>query len=378
MLPIGKRKLFLVVPVLLYLTYFISTHNRSFNATDNYQNNEFKRSNTKVLLYWSPFWTTWHYFMGYGFEPFKNCEYKNCYATANRSLIPLEEFDALLFHATYNKKRHGVPWIRLPHQFYIFMNIEAPSYICPNLKQYASYFNWTMTYRFDSDIVRRHGFFFKGETNYKMPTKEFVQNKTKLAAWMVSHCRTGSHREELAKEMMKFMDVDIYGSCGKLKCSRNSGGKVSSPECYDMIEKNYKFYFSWENSYCTDYATEKLYNVLVKDVVPIVYGAGDYKRAAPPHSVINVEDFESGSKLADYLNYLDKNIEEYLKYFEWKKHYNATSSAIYTACQICKKLHEPLKESVYYDLHRWWWGLNNSMCKRGKNLPKIVSDLLEK
>ncbi|KAF2888824.1 hypothetical protein ILUMI_17349 [Ignelater luminosus] len=235
-----------------------------------------------------------------------------------------------------------------------------------------------MTYRFDSDIVRRHGFFFKEETDYKIPSKESIQNKTKLAAWMASNCNAESSRQYLGKEIQKFMNVDVYGRCGNLTCAKKKGDpKISAAECYDMIEKNYKFYFSWENSYCTDYATEKLYNVLVKDVVPVVYGAGDYKRAAPPNSVINVEDFESASKLADYLKYLDKNTDEYLKYFEWKKHYRAILSPS-GACEICEKLHQPVKQSIYYDLYEWWWGKNKSMCKAKKDLPKIISDLLVK
>ncbi|KAF2897150.1 hypothetical protein ILUMI_09025 [Ignelater luminosus] len=379
MLRFIKKKLFLAIAILT-LVYFIYFANKKFRTVISENHNAFrsKSSNdTKVLLYWTPFWNTWHYFMGYGFEPFKDCEYKNCYATKDRNLVPLEEVNALLFHTSYNKEEHGVPWIRLPHQVYIIMNVEAPIYIYADLKSYASYFNWTMTYRFDSDIVRRHGFVFKEETGYKMPSKEFVQNKTKLAAWMVTNCRTPGRREELGKEIQKFMNVDVYGRCGNLTCAKKKGDpKISAAECYDMIEKNYKFYFAWENSYCTDYATEKLYNVLVKDVVPVVYGAGDYKRAAPPNSVLNVADFENASKLAEYLKYLDKNTNEYLKYFEWKKHYRITLSPMHAACQICKKLHEPLKQSIYDNLDEWWWGKNNSICKQEENLPKIVSDLL--
>ncbi len=56
-----------------------------------------------------------------------------------------------------------------------------------------------------------------------------------------------------------------------------------------MVEANYKFYLSFENSYCRDYITEKFWKVLKYQVVPIVMGAGDYSLYAPKKSYINVE-----------------------------------------------------------------------------------------
>lgn len=363
----------LVICLLIYYKQYIESFRIDFERIAYFKLQE----DVKYVLYFSPFWNTWDYQLGYGFKPFQTCEYKNCYATDNRSLLPLDEYDALIFHASYNKGKHGVPSIRSPHQIYIFMNWEAPVYICPNLKQYNHYFNWTMSYRFDSDIVRRHGYVFKEETTYEMPSAEFLKNKTKLGAWFVSNCRTRSKRELLGKELTKYMQLDIYGNCGKLQCPRKKGnGKISSVECYEMIEEKYKFYLSFENSYCRDYSTEKLYNILSRNLVPVVYGFGDYKLSAPPNSVINVENFQNASDLADYLKYLNENDEEYLKYFEWKKHYRVSTHLRTSACQICKKLNEkPLKESIYHNLHEWWWGKNKSICKVNKALPVIVSSL---
>ena len=60
--------------------------------------------------------------------------------------------------------------------------------------------------------------------------------------------------------MKKLVDVDIYGKCGKLKCSR-----TNETECYLQVEQNYKFYLSFENSVCEDYVTEKFFNVQEMD-----------------------------------------------------------------------------------------------------------------
>ncbi|KAB0799685.1 hypothetical protein PPYR_07565 [Photinus pyralis] len=309
-------------------------------------------------------------------EPFENCEYKNCFATNNRSLKPIEEFNAILFHGTiYNPKKNGRPQSRRKEQVYIFLNVEAPVYIAPNFAKFNSFYNWTMTYRFDSDIVWRHGKFIEEESNYTLPSAEAVQKKTKLIAWFASHCKTSSRRERLAAEMQKFLPVDIYGSCGPLKCGKSkNNSKLSSSKCYDMLDEDYKFYLSFENSICKDYSTEKLYNVLRKNVVPIVYGGGDYNLSAPPHSVIDVSNFHSVEELVEYLSHLDRNVTEYLKYFEWKKNYKVVKQD--RACDICKKLHEPFPDSVYNDLTSWSFGTHGEICKTSKHLPEIVRQLL--
>ena len=66
-----------------------------------------------------------------------------------------------------------------------------------------------------------------------------------------------ARREKYAKVLSHHMDVDIYGKCGKFKCERRS-----EQDCYEMMERNYRFYLSFENSICMDYTTEKFFNVL--------------------------------------------------------------------------------------------------------------------
>ena len=51
-------------------------------------------------------------------------------------------------------------------------------------------------------------------------------------------------REEVVDNLNKFLQVDVYGDCGSLTCSRK--GK----SCFRNINKTYKFYLSFENSLC--------------------------------------------------------------------------------------------------------------------------------
>lgn len=83
-------------------------------------------------------------------------------------------------------------------------------------------------------------------------------------AWFVSNCSARNGRLAYARELGKYISVDIYGTCGPLKCPR------TDKKCFEVLEKEYKFYLAFENSNCRDYITEKFYvNGLGHNVLPI-------------------------------------------------------------------------------------------------------------
>jgi hypothetical protein len=73
-------------------------------------------------------------------------------------------------------------------------------------------------------------------------------------AWFVSNCHERNNRQKYAKELQKYIPVDIYGKCGTKKCPRST-----KTECYEMLNRDYKFYLAFENANCKDYITEKLF-----------------------------------------------------------------------------------------------------------------------
>lgn len=230
-----------------------------------------------------------------GLESFsipQTCNVNNCFVTEDRTKLPIEVYDALLFHVPRkaNDTPEIVPSKRNTSQRYVFVNREAPLRFNTNTGNVkfvlGDFYNWTMTYKLDSDVYYPYGKVVARRTKYSMPTEEYLKNKTRSVAWVVSNCRTiPSRRNDLKNKLEKYIDVDVYGKCGNLTCSR-------SPDCYEMLERNYWFYLAFENSYCEDYATEKLYETLKYNMIPVVYGGGNYSALAPPHSVINVEEFE--------------------------------------------------------------------------------------
>lgn len=175
-----------------------------------------------------------------------------------------------------------------------------------------------------------------------------IKRKTKPIIWFVSNCQARSGREMYISELAKHVGVDVYGKCGNHTCPRNT-------DCFGVVaEPNYFFYLSFENSLCEDYVTEKLYNPLSYDLVPIVYGGANYSVFAPPGSYIDALDFDSPEELAKYLKALMKNSREYAKYFEWKKHYRVDKSAHRAACNLCEFLHKQSGPRYYKFLSLWY------------------------
>ncbi|KAF5288959.1 hypothetical protein FQA39_LY03838 [Lamprigera yunnana] len=185
----------------------------------------------------------------------------------------------------------------------------------------------------------------------KTQSRDYAANKTKKVAWFVSNCGANNERLAYAHELGNYISVDIYGACGTLACPQTDS------RCFEMLERDYKFYLAFENSNCRDYITEKFYiNGLGRAVLPIVMGAWleDYEQSAPERSYIHVDDFGNPKELAAYLHQLDKDDELYNSYFKWK----GTGEFIntYFWCRLCAMMHAPLTPRYYEDVDEWWRG----------------------
>lgn len=122
-----------------------------------------------------------------------------------------------------------------------------------------------------------------------------------------------------------------------------------------MLEKQYKFYLSFENSFCKDYVTEKFFKILNLNMIPVVLGGSDYTKIAPNKSYINAKDFENIEDLASYLKYLDQNLTAYVEYFEWKNYFQVRTDFATPMCDLCKALNDPsAPEKSYDDIFKWW------------------------
>lgn len=197
------------------------------------------------------------------------CPVNTCELTT--ALKDAEEADALFF-----KDRFLWPFYkRKPHQVWILFLLECPLHT-QAFKNLKNVFNWTATYRHDSDLVAPYEKFVpynvssvifpNFKTRLQIDHKNYAGNKTKKVAWFVSNCNAKNKRLEYAKELSQHIEVDIYGSCGNKKCPRTLTRK-----CFRMLDKEYKFYLAFENSNCKDYITEKFFVNGLRYVYSCVY-----------------------------------------------------------------------------------------------------------
>lgn len=287
----------------------------------------------------------------------------------------MQEFDALLFFAHNKKDIKEYPRFRRPEQVYVISMLETPMHTWRTFERDWDYFNWTMSFRFESDVFWPYGYFVDKHTENVITPSQYpiwrqleddhydrpffhnetilnlIRKKKKNAAWFVSNCQlTPSQRMDVATNMQKFIDVDIYGKCGTKSCPKNEHSS-----CQQMLERDYKFYLSFENSLCKDYLTEKVFSNMNYFIIPVLYNAAENHKFLPPGSYLNVLDYSTIKELTDHMQFLSDHPEEYIKYFWWKEFYYIRSG--YNFCDLCVKMHEQQlveRRQYYRDLDAWY------------------------
>ncbi|XP_045191265.1 alpha-(1,3)-fucosyltransferase C-like [Mercenaria mercenaria] len=245
-----------------------------------------------------------------------------------------------------------------------------------NIFRFRSVFNWTMTYRRDSDIYMPYGEILskrdaitrKYISRFEVKTDEkdydrIFYRKTKEVVWLVSDCETKSKREYYVQRMSKYINVDIYGACGTLSCPKGKYEDSDKDNCLNKIIRDYKFILSFENTFHTDYVTEKLFDWFPRDIVQIAYGMADYESITPPGTVINAANFISPQDLANFLNRLAVDKNKYVKYLRNKdRHYSAGLDEMQQKayCNLCEKLNHLDKNRRAYPNIGLWWQLNDT------------------
>ena len=263
-------------------------------------------------------------------------------------------------------------------QYWGYFSAECPLNN-PNTEPLNGLFNLTMTYKIDSDIFLPYRKFIR--TDHPKPNNiNYALNKPKMAYWLVSNCGVRI-REDVVRLLEKHgVQVDVGGGCRsrwphRLQCSGRS--------CKGLSQ--YKFYLAFENSYCQDYVTSKYFgNGFDSNSIPIVLGGANYSdpRLAIPGSYINVQDFPSINKLAEYMLKVASDDRLFNSYFKWKEHYElVTMKRGYVwpfvgkmgwPCDLCKIVHTRKPSHKVYDRLSDYWSSKNDCYGRDENIKQIL------
>nr|CAD7574517.1 unnamed protein product [Timema californicum] len=374
---------------------------------------------------------------------FEDCPVSNCKLTYEESVLPTA--DAVLFHLHRTRGRKTLPseGVRPEHQRWVFLTDESPYHTIPGgrlqkllqtmelagelsttgrpiertsdpltvpcpgkLTEFNGVFNWSMSYRSDSDVPVPYGraLLLTGVEKVQMAMREanedYHRNNTKMATILISNCGGNNGRVKYLDELKKHLEVDVYGHCGNLpkNCGEIRDTLLHSNFCdnlysepflnsgaRDHYESNclrpneYKFYLSFENSNCREYLTEKVwFNAYLKNSVPVIMGAPleDCRRFLPPGSYVHVDAFKSPRHLAGYLKHLAAMPAEYNAFFSWKKLFKVVNehgyfdAPVFHYCRLCEALnYNERSRKVYENLDEFWSVRRD--CSKGYTVAKI-------
>lgn len=254
------------------------------------------------VLVWSISPTPFNSFvknLGIGQDAFikRKCVFQNCYVTRDEMYLNnTHDFDAILFLGSELSQLPIVPSVRYDDQKYVFVSVGS-AVTEPVPKVFNAFFNWTWTYKLDSDIrsndvvVRNKKNEIIGPAweikwikhNKMKPINQIVKKKLETkriaAIWFASNCNTSSKREDYISQLQKELlfeyklDLRKCGICGEYTCSTEK-----NDYCLSKVESDYYFYLAFENAVCEDFVTERAVNALQHYTVPIVYGGANYNR----------------------------------------------------------------------------------------------------
>lgn len=310
--------------------------------------------NTKDLpriLFWTTVDGAWH--SGLRDENIEELEYEpcpeRCYIANDRRL--LYSSDAVVFYGN-DVSGDDLPKMRAPCQKWVYWSLDSPK--PSKIKGFENLFNWTMTYRSDSDIVYNQGSVLKessGREYSKSALEHTWRGKSKMAAWAPKKCQTTGGREKFVKELQNHMTVDVYGECGNNTCVDDL-----EHSCYKRFEKEHFFFFAFESAICKDFVSESFYTALLFDVIPVVFGGADYDAVAPAGSYIDALKFKTRKDLADHLKEVAEDFTMYSRYFDWKRHYQVRTRTKHNFCELCRRLHQETfdKPTTYRSISHWW------------------------
>ena len=293
-----------------------------------------------------------------GFFERINCPVTACRLTNDRSM--LSQSGMVLFHL--RNAIDFIPQRTSPHQSFVHVVFESPIH-CFQCPYFNDTFTLTANYAafsdFSSVYFTQSGLYWSPPTSATDQAQETRRDfhsipKKEFGAALISNCDDKSMRltylqilNEHLRAARANASVNIYGKCGDSShvcpTTVDSAAADGQPDCRSFIAARVRFYFAFENSVCRDYITEKFFDLLRYDVVPVVLGANNYDDYVPRSGFINALDFDSPKLLADYLLYLDANATAYNEYFAWKRYvrFRDERSLVREGylCEMCVRMH---------------------------------------
>ncbi|CAG2251962.1 FUT-1 [Mytilus edulis] len=284
--------------------------------TTNYK--EFTKIFT-VLWYTKPYWIASYL---YKFK-FRNCAFNHCELLNN--IADLNRSDAVLFHHS-----------------------EMNSVAIPNKAK-----NQTWIFMSDESNIHTQKYFMK-ENGEIILIGHIATDQIQIYIFHTENSHKEVYQNNYIAELKKYIDVDVYGKCGK-PCST-----WNDDSCFKYLSGDYKFYLAFENSLCEDYVTEKAFRLYQENfnIIPVYRGAPNVKDILPAGTFIPALDFKSPKALAVYLKSVADNEIVYSNYLKekdkfWAAPYTRLEIVEFIYCSVCEKLSTNYTRGTKLNLTTW-------------------------
>ncbi|XP_034482407.1 alpha-(1,3)-fucosyltransferase C-like [Drosophila innubila] len=275
----------------------------------------------------------------------------------NYATLPI---DAVIVNADRPYSLLGLEKIRHTANFLLVFAAKNPLSLAQNpLMQYSEfYFNFTMTYRLDSDL-HWSDYYFSTRLKLHQPVKEFVQPDRNFMTNMTDHLASKiRNRLKLKHLLAVYMSYEVNEYTESqgiyLEELRKHMELNMIKNCHELNEcLPYKFMLIFEPSSCPDFVHSQVYMALTNFVVPVVISNGDISQLLPPGSYISGNDFLIPERLAQYLIKIGSQSHLYEQFFWWHSKY-LLHQIRQPYCSLCKELKKPRRERKPEEFQKWW------------------------
>lgn len=212
--------------------------------------------------------------------------------------IEISDSPDILFYSVYSKNHYKYNCTKV---FFTGENIR------PNFSECD--FAFSFDYSNDSRNYRLPLFAIYDDVNKLIRKGNLeaikLREKKKFCCFIVSN-PSNEIRNNFFKLLSKYKHVDSAGSL-----YNNIGGPVEIKR--DFI-KDYKFVIAFENSSHPGYVTEKIFEPLLENCIPIYWGTDTVTKDFNPKRFINFHDFNSPEEVVKHILEIDNDDQKYLEY----------------------------------------------------------------
>lgn len=138
----------------------------------------------------------------------------------------------------------------------------------------------------------------------KKDPQKILEGKSKFCNMVVSN-GNAKERIDFFHILNKFKKVDSGG-----RFLNNIGSPIENKR---EFLRDYKFTLAFENASALGYTTEKIFEPMLENSVPIYWGNPNIETDFNKASFINVLDFKSFEEAVEYILFIDNNDDEYYK-----------------------------------------------------------------